>query len=601
MSIQPTYTKQVEYKLSSAITAVPHDVYGLDTATVSLLQGSTSPASSPSPQLSVIGFTDSSVFVYWSNFAAGRECVALLALSQTADTGGGDYVDVTDYGAIGDGTTNDGPAIQTAIDAAVAAGGGVVYFPAGTYKSTAKLTCGVGVHLKGDGYKVSKLLFDLDAATDCIWFHSGTAYGNGGGIQGLEIYTASQADCQDIVSLVQWGPFRMQDCRLANAGRYGVYIEDGIDTDLESVVIAGAKDAGLYTTTAGGSVTTTVRAKGCYFSGTTHGPGADVAGLQIVLESCIFESNGQTGTAPGFRMRSGHVSLLAPYFENNAGHEMDVGTVNVVNNHFHCSNPFVATGAYNQSGYATLNADYLAGGQLIGGKVDLRTKSVVLTSNSAGFQIINPALYTGAKTPEFDAAGSRTIRDYPAPTIIGDGDTGDGRIFGRFLIESAALQPASIPSGVTKVYAGSIRTAWTKVTIPKDVWVAAALQQGYQLGSIPAKSKIRHVIADTTEAFAGGGLGGTIQLSVGTAVAGTNLLVAHDVKTAPVTAGLVDADLGANINRAAAVAGGHIFSWSATTPIYVTLTSGAGNLGNGAVTNLTNGTVTLYIELELLA
>lgn len=37
--------------------------------------------------------------------------------------------DVTAYGAVGDGMTNDGPAIQAAIAAAVAAGGGRVYFP----------------------------------------------------------------------------------------------------------------------------------------------------------------------------------------------------------------------------------------------------------------------------------------------------------------------------------------------------------------------------------------------------------------------------------------------------------------------------------------
>jgi hypothetical protein len=43
-------------------------------------------------------------------------------------------INVRDYGATGDGTTDDAPAIQNAIDAAGAAGGGVVYFPPGTYR-----------------------------------------------------------------------------------------------------------------------------------------------------------------------------------------------------------------------------------------------------------------------------------------------------------------------------------------------------------------------------------------------------------------------------------------------------------------------------------
>lgn len=41
--------------------------------------------------------------------------------------------DVTSYGAVGDGTTDDRSAIQDAIDACEAAGGGVVYFPKGDY------------------------------------------------------------------------------------------------------------------------------------------------------------------------------------------------------------------------------------------------------------------------------------------------------------------------------------------------------------------------------------------------------------------------------------------------------------------------------------
>jgi polygalacturonase len=42
---------------------------------------------------------------------------------------------VRDYGATGNGSSNDTPAIQRAIDAASAAGGGTVLFPSGTYQS----------------------------------------------------------------------------------------------------------------------------------------------------------------------------------------------------------------------------------------------------------------------------------------------------------------------------------------------------------------------------------------------------------------------------------------------------------------------------------
>lgn len=47
-----------------------------------------------------------------------------------------DFVSVRDFGAVGDGTTDDKAAINAAIAAAQAAGGGEVYFPEGTYLIT---------------------------------------------------------------------------------------------------------------------------------------------------------------------------------------------------------------------------------------------------------------------------------------------------------------------------------------------------------------------------------------------------------------------------------------------------------------------------------
>ncbi|MGH2644217.1 MAG: glycosyl hydrolase family 28-related protein, partial [Chitinophagaceae bacterium] len=55
----------------------------------------------------------------------------LLALPANSDI----WFNVKDYGAKADGKTNDAAAINKAIDAAAAAGGGTVFFPAGTYLS----------------------------------------------------------------------------------------------------------------------------------------------------------------------------------------------------------------------------------------------------------------------------------------------------------------------------------------------------------------------------------------------------------------------------------------------------------------------------------
>lgn len=57
------------------------------------------------------------------------------------------------YGATGDGTTNDQPSIQAALDAANAAGGGIVFFPVGDYRLVTNiLTVYSNTTLMGTGY-----------------------------------------------------------------------------------------------------------------------------------------------------------------------------------------------------------------------------------------------------------------------------------------------------------------------------------------------------------------------------------------------------------------------------------------------------------------
>lgn len=59
-------------------------------------------------------------------------------------------VSVMDFGAVGDGTTNDTAAIQAAVNSVQSAGGGTVLFPEGTYNISSEITCTVaGVTFQG--------------------------------------------------------------------------------------------------------------------------------------------------------------------------------------------------------------------------------------------------------------------------------------------------------------------------------------------------------------------------------------------------------------------------------------------------------------------
>ncbi len=94
--------------------------------------------------------------------------IALFAFCTLGAAGVGIY-DVRDFGAKGDGVTKDTAAIQRAVDAASAAGGGEVYFGAGTYLSgSVFLKSNVDFHLSaGAVLKGSPDKEDYNAADVC--------------------------------------------------------------------------------------------------------------------------------------------------------------------------------------------------------------------------------------------------------------------------------------------------------------------------------------------------------------------------------------------------------------------------------------------------
>ena len=61
------------------------------------------------------------------------------------------------------------------------------------------------------------------------------------------------------------------------------------------------------------------------------------------------------------------------------------------------------------------------------------------------------------------------------------------------------------------------------------------------------------------------------------------------------------AELGASLTEATIPTTiGDLASWSATTAVTLRLTSGTGNIGNGTVTNLSQGSVTVYLTALIL-
>ena len=116
---------------------------------------------------------------------AGVTAITVLPGTAAAAT-----FNVRDYGAVGSGSVNDTPAIQRAIDAAAAAGGGTVLFPPGTYqsrntihlRSNITMSLSAGATLKGSSHD------QYDPPEDNRWddyqdyghshFHNAMIYGD---------------------------------------------------------------------------------------------------------------------------------------------------------------------------------------------------------------------------------------------------------------------------------------------------------------------------------------------------------------------------------------------------------------------------------------
>ena len=123
--------------------------------------------------LAVLAASSGSSLIGYINSGTG-------AVARTVQARLRDYISVKDFGAVGDGSTNDVTAIQAAIDAAAARpssgsisglggiSGATVYFPSGVYRINSGITIPDGVKLLGSG----------ERATVINYYGSGSAVAN---------------------------------------------------------------------------------------------------------------------------------------------------------------------------------------------------------------------------------------------------------------------------------------------------------------------------------------------------------------------------------------------------------------------------------------
>ena len=194
---------------------------------------------------------------------------------------------------------------------------------------------------------------------------------------------------RDIVSLSRWGRFYAENVTLVGSGyatRYGVYMLEGIDTHFRNVYITRAKQAGLWIG-AESSVHTSTSFENCFFDLTYEGPGADIAGIGISFDSCVFQSNGKEdhGQGVGLRVRGGEVTVAAPYFENNASHDMHVGTES--DTYISILGGLYISGTYKQPDSIGIYLQKVKGGVILGGNLRMIPQPLVLTDEGSGVTV----------------------------------------------------------------------------------------------------------------------------------------------------------------------------------------------------------------------
>lgn len=204
----------------------------------------------------------------------------------------GSPANVLDYGAVGDGVTDDTAAIVAALAARPR-----VYLPAGTYKTTSTITIPGGSVVFGDG--VATIIKPTSASNSFICFLQSAAsqitdmYLDGSAATGqstIGILCGNDAGGGD--SNPTLARLRIQNFSGLNA--VGLYIRKALRVVVEQCYIFSNyygvyinEPTGMYPTTVwiAHSTVSSSTAEGVYFNN----------GYQVCFDNCIFESNGKEG------------------------------------------------------------------------------------------------------------------------------------------------------------------------------------------------------------------------------------------------------------------------------------------------------------------
>lgn len=387
------------------------------------------------------------------------------------------------------------------------------------------------------------------------------------------------------------GPFSSQIVRALRA--YG-FSAPGV---LTVTSCTGCGSSGLF----GGAVAQL----GTITSGTRNFTGS--TDPSIVLSRIVSDATG-TGNGHGFT-DSSLISRTGSIGYNSYDALVSIGTagVNVPFDHYAAfqSRPIV-------DGTGTLNAIFDFRSDLVtnAGTVSVRYGYDYFDASGAGtvssqraFQCEHLAKGTSSNYCFISqGSGLFSLADPTDATATG---LGAARFAGgvnvtKMVMSAAAGQTAASGTGITVQQNGLLSEGLYTVTILSTAFICAAVTCDVTIGTLPANTRVYSVDADLTTTFACASTctTGTLSAVLGKGAGGAEYLASFDADAATAWFGDADAEMGTLLTRAAAIQGG---TFSATSQaIVVRLTSGTGNIGTGAATNLSQGTVKFRIAARVM-
>lgn len=524
-----------------------------------------------------------------------------------------EYVNVRDYGARGDGATNDTAAIQAAIDAmwwgSSSPYGRTLIIPSGNYLCGGLTINGKrGFSIVGDGRESTRLTWAGTAGTDFLYVGHSQLWN----VEGLTLWGDASNRPRSMIrshmplayTFAAYGmifkDILLDGTAAADVYDYGVYFTtDGAGNNSEAtyynVEANKAKEAGFRIE---GTQAKSHRFFGCNviktkvgydFSGSTpevikggNIGSCSVAGIRIAgpdspisidgvqSESCFrFFDSGATGSANGQS-----VSIT------NCRMEVLVTDGAALDSFVRISacGPFVFEGNSMAVSSGTPPRIYISTSNRMRGRV---CNNHFRTSSSETVNVIN-------ENP--GNPGPHGLAVY-------------GNVYGNISGNAAwRLEPLGMDLPTpTKTFITDVNTSPPGrylLGMGSAYWTAAALTQTIAAVTLPKGTKVRAVYFWTNDGF---NLTGApvISVKVGSTSGGNEYLLSTPVNANQSFVGSNPAELGASLSTNFAQ-GGFVPNYFANSTVYVTLTSSVGNLGNGTTTNLLSGQAFLLIEADVL-